>query len=139
MTSPPAEARATVGSVMHSGVVTCRPDATLRTVAGILAAHRIHAVIVASPDEAAPCAVVTDRDVVFGHSLGKLDQREAEQLKPVGACAISRRTARRRDCNIRAAPPQAQLLSPAAPKSAESVGPRLSRAASATTRTRLRI
>jgi CBS domain-containing protein len=77
MTSPPAEARATVGSVMHSGVVTCRPDATLRTVAGILAAHRIHAVIVASPDEAAPCAVVTDRDVVFGHSLGKLDRLTA--------------------------------------------------------------
>jgi CBS domain-containing protein len=70
-------ARATVGSVMHPGVVTCRPDATLRTVATILAAHHIHAVVVASPDEAAPCAVVTDRDVVFAHSQGKLDHLTA--------------------------------------------------------------
>lgn len=77
MSSPPTEARATVGSVMHSGVVTCPPDATLRTVARILAAHHIHAVVVASPDEAAPCAVVTDRDVVFGHSRGELDRRTA--------------------------------------------------------------
>jgi CBS domain-containing protein len=77
MTSPPTEARTTVGSVIHSGVVTCPPGATLRKVAGILAANRIHAVVVASPDEAAPCAVVTDRDVVFGHARGNLDQLTA--------------------------------------------------------------
>lgn len=35
----------TVGSAMHVGVVTCRPDATLRTVAALLAEHRIHAVV----------------------------------------------------------------------------------------------
>jgi len=77
MTSPPTEARTTVGSVMHSGVVTCPPDATLRRVAGILAANRIHAVVVVSPDEAAPRAVVTDRDVVFGHARGDLDRLTA--------------------------------------------------------------
>ena len=64
----------TVGEVMHAGVITCRPEATLRTVAGILAAHRIHAVIVATEDEGAPYAVVTDRDVVFGHVRVKLDR-----------------------------------------------------------------
>ena len=74
MTSEP---QATVGSVMHAGVVTCSPDATLRTVAAILAAHRIHAVVVASPEEAAPCAVVTDRDVVFSYSQGTLDRLTA--------------------------------------------------------------
>lgn len=62
---------------MHAGVVTCSPDATLRTVASILAAHRIHAVVVASPEEAAPCAVVTDRDVVFSYSQGTLDRLTA--------------------------------------------------------------
>lgn len=67
----------TVGEVMHAGVISCRPDATLRTVAGILAAHRIHAVVVATEDEHAPCAVVTDRDVVFGHSRGELDRSTA--------------------------------------------------------------
>jgi CBS domain-containing protein len=63
----------TVGSVMHSGVVTCGPDDSLRTVAHLLAANRIHAVVVASPEERAPRAVVTDRDVVYAHSLGRLD------------------------------------------------------------------
>ena len=62
---------------MHAGVITCRPDAGLRTVAGILAAHRIHAVVVASEDERAPRAVVTDRDVVFRVSRGELDRATA--------------------------------------------------------------
>jgi CBS domain-containing protein len=62
---------------MHAGVVTCRPDATLRTVAALLAEHRIHAVVVASADEAAHVAVVTDRDVVLGHSRGNLDRLTA--------------------------------------------------------------
>jgi CBS domain-containing protein len=62
---------------MHAGVITCAPDATLRAVAGILAAHRIHAVVVASEDEHAPVAVVTDRDVVLAHARGKLDSTTA--------------------------------------------------------------
>lgn len=66
--------RDTVGDVMHAEVITCRPDATLRTVAGILAAHHIHAVVVAGDNEAVPCAVVTDRDVIFGHARGELDR-----------------------------------------------------------------
>jgi CBS domain-containing protein len=49
-------------------------------VAGILATHRIHAVVVASPDEAAPRAIVTDRDVVFAHSEGKLDRLTASDV-----------------------------------------------------------
>jgi CBS domain-containing protein len=69
----------TVGDVMHTGVITCRPDATLRAVAGILAAHRIHAVVVAGEEEQAPCAVVTDRDVVFRHSRGELDRVTARE------------------------------------------------------------
>jgi CBS domain-containing protein len=76
MTAPP-EQQKTVGDAMHAGVITCRPDATLRTVAGILASHRIHAVVVTSADEQAPCAVVTDRDVVLGHSRSELDRLTA--------------------------------------------------------------
>ena len=49
---------------MQPGIVTCRPEATLRTVAGILAAHRIHAVVVVSDDVDAGWLVVSDRDVV---------------------------------------------------------------------------
>jgi CBS domain-containing protein len=73
MSSQPTEANETVGGVMHSGVVTCRPDASLRTVARLLGEHRIHAVVVTGPEETAPSAVVTDRDVVFAYSRGQLD------------------------------------------------------------------
>ena len=71
-------AQATVGDVMHPGVITCPPDATLRTVAGLLAAHRIHAVVVASADDEAR-AVVTDRDVIHSHSRGELDRVTAQR------------------------------------------------------------
>ena len=74
MSSPSGEATDTVGGVMHSGVVTCRPDATLRMVAGLLAEHRVHAIVVTDPKETAACAVVTDRDVVFAYSRGELDR-----------------------------------------------------------------
>jgi CBS domain-containing protein len=69
----------TVGSVMNIGLVTCSPDETLRVVAAKLAGHRIHAIIVAEDDQRAPLAVVTDRDVVFGHSVGKLDVLTARE------------------------------------------------------------
>ena len=36
----------TVRDAMHRGVVSCPPDASLRTLAAIMAAHRIHAVAV---------------------------------------------------------------------------------------------
>jgi CBS domain-containing protein len=71
------EPQATVADVMHAGVVTCPPDATLRTVAGLLAAHRIHAVVVANANERAR-AVVTDRDVIYSHSRGELDRVTAQ-------------------------------------------------------------
>jgi CBS domain-containing protein len=77
MSSQPTETNETVGSVMHAGVVTCRPEASLRTVARLLAEHRIHAVVVTGPEETAPSAVVTDRDVVFAYSRGQLDRLTA--------------------------------------------------------------
>ena len=77
MSSQPTEANETVGDVMHSGVVTCRPDASLRTVARLLAEHHIHAVVVTGPEETAPSAVVTDRDVVHAYSRGQLDRLTA--------------------------------------------------------------
>jgi CBS domain-containing protein len=67
----------TVGSVMHSGLVTCPPEASLRNVAQLMAEHSIHAVLVVSPDEPAPCAVVTDRDIMFAHATGRLDRLRA--------------------------------------------------------------
>jgi CBS domain-containing protein len=76
--TPPSDTL-TVGSVMNVGLVTCRPDETLRVVAAMLAGNRIHAIIVAPDEQRAPLAVVTDRDVVYGHSVGKLDTLTASQ------------------------------------------------------------
>lgn len=71
----------TVGDAMHAGVVTCRPETTLRTVAGMLAGHHIHAVVVADGDEppGRPCAVVTDRDVVRAAARDRLDGTSARE------------------------------------------------------------
>ena len=84
----------TVGEVMHADVITCRPEATLRTVAGILATHRIHAVIVATGDEGAPCAVVTDRDggLLLSRSLLLLQtgpRRERPLGRPLTASGVA--------------------------------------------------
>jgi len=75
----PDDQRQTVADAMHVGVITCPPSATLRAVAGILAENAIHAVVVARNDELVPCAVVTDRDVVHGHSRGTLDRLTARE------------------------------------------------------------
>jgi CBS domain-containing protein len=68
-----------VADVMRAPLVTCRPEATLRAVAALLAEHRIHAVVVESGDENVPSAVVTDRDVVYRHSRGELDRVQARE------------------------------------------------------------
>jgi CBS domain-containing protein len=72
-----SDTRPRVRDVMHAPVITCPPEATLRTVAGLLAEHRIHAVVVASDGEDAAVAVVTDRDVVWSGSHGGLDNVSA--------------------------------------------------------------
>jgi CBS domain-containing protein len=84
----PAEEATTVADVMHAGIVTCRPDATLRAVAGILASNRIHAVVVAAEHETAARAVVTDRDVVYSHSRGELDLVTAGEAASVPTVTV---------------------------------------------------
>jgi CBS domain-containing protein len=84
----PPDETTTVADVMHQGVVTCSPDATLRTVAGILARNQIHAVVVAAEHETAARAVVTDRDVVFSHSRGELDRVTAGEAATVPTVTV---------------------------------------------------
>jgi CBS domain-containing protein len=63
---------------MHSGVVTCPPTPPCGR-SPAFRPHRIRAVVVASPDEAAPCAAVADGDVVLGHFRGELDRHTARE------------------------------------------------------------
>ena len=60
-------ARTHVQDAMHRGLVTCPPTTSLRVVARILAAHRIHAVVVADDhahEQDGVWGVVSDVEVV---------------------------------------------------------------------------
>jgi CBS domain-containing protein len=61
-----------VSEAMHRGVVTCRPDASLRTVAGLMAAHRIHTVVVARPGDGNERRLVSDLDLVAAVADGSV-------------------------------------------------------------------
>jgi len=67
-----------VGDVMHRGVVTCRSEASLGTVARLLAAHRIHAVVVLPRDDADEWGIVSDLDLVAALSRGPPTATAAE-------------------------------------------------------------
>ncbi len=52
-----------VADAMHHGVVTCRPAAPLSAVARLMAAHRIHAVVVADERDGSGWGLVSDLDL----------------------------------------------------------------------------
>lgn len=69
-----------VEDAMHVGVVTCRRDLSLRGVARIMAAHRVHCVVVKgddAPGEAVLWGVVSDLDLVSATYASDLDQQTA--------------------------------------------------------------
>jgi CBS domain-containing protein len=61
-----------VGEAMHRGIVTCRPSASLYSVARMMAAHRIHAVVVTPGDDTDGWSLVSDLDLAaaFGDVAG---------------------------------------------------------------------
>ena len=42
--------RLSVGDVMHRGVITCRPETRALAVVRMMAAHRVHSVVVSDPE-----------------------------------------------------------------------------------------
>jgi len=56
----------TVGEVMHRGIVTCSPSASLREVAELLAAHSVHCAVVAGDPARTMWGIVSDLDLVRG-------------------------------------------------------------------------
>lgn len=73
----PAGRERPVAAVMHRGVVTCVADAAALTAARIMAAHRIHAVVVVNR-QGECVSVIGTRDVVRAAQDGNLQ------------CALSR-------------------------------------------------
>jgi len=67
-----------VADAMHMGVISCPPDAPLRTVARMMATYRVHALLVAmhgSPTEdESGWAIVTDADLL--RAAGRVDLDE---------------------------------------------------------------
>jgi CBS domain-containing protein len=76
-----------VGDAMHTGVVTCPADASLAAVARIMAAHRIHAVVVSTGTEG-EWNIVSDLDLIAAaasgeaRTAGEIASHPAFYLKP---------------------------------------------------------
>jgi CBS domain-containing protein len=62
-----------VAETMHRGLVTCRPETSLHAVARIMAAHRMHAVVVTPVDGTEEWTLVSDLDLAaaFGENVGE--------------------------------------------------------------------
>jgi CBS domain-containing protein len=56
----------TVGEVMHRGIVTCPPTASLREVAELLATHSVHCAVVAGDPVRTMWGIISDLDLVRG-------------------------------------------------------------------------
>jgi CBS domain-containing protein len=83
---------ATVADAMHPGVITCPHDAPLREVARMMAAHRVHCVVVFDEgDEPGPGSwgIVSDLDLAAGLSEGALDERTAGQIAASPVVTVS--------------------------------------------------
>jgi CBS domain-containing protein len=70
LTRSPSLARIRVADCMHHGVMTCTEDEPLRRVAQIMAAHRVHAVVVTTRDGGRPVGIVSDLDVTGAAATG---------------------------------------------------------------------
>lgn len=75
-----------VRDLMHSGVVSCRPDISVGQVARLLAEHHVHSLFIYN-DKPLPVGVITDYDVMAGEwlsgyseSLAVMRQMTASEL-----------------------------------------------------------
>jgi CBS domain-containing protein len=60
-----------VRDAMHGPILSCTADAPLGEIAGMMAAHRIHAVAVADGERGRPAGVVSSLDVVAAIASGE--------------------------------------------------------------------
>jgi predicted transcriptional regulator len=69
----------TVAEVMHRGIVTCVAELAAKTVARVMAAHRIHAVAVVNGNGQCVCVVETP-DIIAAVQRGTLDLERARAI-----------------------------------------------------------
>jgi len=73
----------TVKELMHQGLITCPPDASLGQVAVLLAQHRVHALIVAEKEDQ-PLGIISDFDLLAGEWLS-VDEKSLEAMRKMTA------------------------------------------------------
>jgi CBS domain-containing protein len=83
--SYPDLARLRVGDAMHVGLISCPPDASLRTVARMMATNRVHAILVTAHGEDAlpagrPWGIVSDVDLLHASRVGDLDSQPSQSI-----------------------------------------------------------
>ena len=76
-----------VREAMHRGVIRCAEDAPLGVVARVLAAHRIHCVIVPTSHEPDEWGIVSDLDLVDAAFAGELGDRTAGET--AASCTLT--------------------------------------------------
>ncbi len=74
----PSFEHARVSDAMRAGVISCSPDASLRTVARVMATNHVHSVVITAGGSA-PVGVVTDREVLRAAAAGD-EEQTAESL-----------------------------------------------------------
>ena len=62
-----------VRDLMHPGVLTCQPDASLGQVAVLLTQHKVHALVVSDPEDR-PLGIISDYDLLAGEWLSVDDE-----------------------------------------------------------------
>ena len=80
-----------VRAVMHEGVLTCGRDESLATVARLMAAHRVHSIVVTDVPSQAPSlwGVVSDLDLVAAASVRDLEEQVAGAAAATPALMIA--------------------------------------------------
>lgn len=72
-----------VKDLMHKGLITCKPNATLGEVAVLLNKHRVHALVVADDNEK-PLGIISDFDLLAGEWLSS-DSESLDTMRTLTA------------------------------------------------------
>ena len=75
-----------VRDLMHPGVLTCQPDASLGQVAVLLAQHHVHALIVSDRD-GRPLGIISDYDLLAGEWLS-VDAESLDAMRKLTAADL---------------------------------------------------
>ena len=78
----PALATLRVVDAMHPGLITCRPEEPLRSVARLMSTYRVHAVFVTEhrEDDVDRWGVISDADLLRASEKGSLDELTAREI-----------------------------------------------------------